>query len=31
MSRCDQTVAWGALRGHWEAHGRELDLRAMFA
>ncbi len=30
-SRCDQTVAWGALRGHWEAHGRELDLRTLFA
>ncbi|MEY4414779.1 MAG: glucose-6-phosphate isomerase [Pseudomonadota bacterium] len=29
--RCDQTVAWGALQGHFEAHGRQLDLRALFA
>ena len=29
--RCDRTQAWGALRGHFEAHGRELDLREAFA
>lgn len=29
--RCDQTVAWQALAGHHEAHGREIDLRALFA
>jgi glucose-6-phosphate isomerase len=29
--RCDETVAWTALRGHYEAHGRALDLRAAFA
>ena len=28
--RCDATVAWTALRGHFEAHGRDLDLRQMF-
>jgi len=28
--RCDQTVAWGALQGHWQAHGRDLDLRQLF-
>src|SRR5690606_6942604 len=28
--RCDQTVAWAALKGHWEAHGRTLDLRTLF-
>ncbi|MBI5254932.1 MAG: glucose-6-phosphate isomerase [Burkholderiales bacterium] len=28
--RCDTTVAWSALRGHYEAHGRELDLREAF-
>jgi glucose-6-phosphate isomerase len=31
MTRCDQTVAWAALQGHWQAHGRALDLREMFA
>jgi glucose-6-phosphate isomerase len=31
MVRCDETVAWAALRGHFEAHGRELDLRQAFA
>jgi glucose-6-phosphate isomerase len=31
MTRCDQTVAWRALQGHFEAHGRELDLREAFA
>ena len=29
--RCDRTVAWTALQGHFEAHGRELDLREAFA
>jgi glucose-6-phosphate isomerase len=29
--RCDRTEAWGALGGHFEAHGRELDLRDAFA
>ncbi len=29
--RCDQTEAWAALAGHYEAHGRELDLREAFA
>ena len=29
--RCDQTEAWSALRGHFEAHGRELDLREAFS
>ena len=29
--RCDRTVAWGALQGHYEAHGRDLDLRQIFA
>jgi glucose-6-phosphate isomerase len=31
MIRCDTTEAWAALRGHYEAHGRELDLREAFA
>jgi glucose-6-phosphate isomerase len=29
--RCDRTAAWQALHGHFEAHGRELDLREAFA
>ncbi|MBC7958141.1 MAG: glucose-6-phosphate isomerase, partial [Cytophagales bacterium] len=29
--RCDRTAAWAALKGHYEAHGRELDLREAFA
>ena len=29
--RCDQTRAWAALTGHFEAHGRDLDLREQFA
>ena len=29
--RCDATAAWAALRGHYEAHGRDLDLREAFA
>ena len=31
MTRCDRTEAWGALKGHFEAHGRDLDLREAFA
>ena len=30
FKRCDTTVAWAALQGHYEAHGRELDLREAF-
>ncbi len=29
--RCDRTEAWAALAGHFEAHGREFDLREAFA
>ena len=29
--RCDRSVAWAALRGHHEAHGRDFDLREAFA
>jgi glucose-6-phosphate isomerase len=29
--RCDKTRAWVALNGHFEAHGRDLDLRERFA
>ena len=29
--RCDRTAAWAALHGHYEAHGRDLDLREAFA
>jgi glucose-6-phosphate isomerase len=29
--RCDQTIAWSALAGHLQAHGRDLDLRRLFA
>ena len=29
--RCDETAAWAALRGHFEAHGRDFDLRDAFA
>ena len=28
--RCDQTVAWSALSGHAQVHGRDLDLRQLF-
>ena len=28
--RGDQTAAWAALQGHFEAHGREFDLREAF-
>ncbi len=31
MNRCDRTAAWAALQGHFEAHGRDLDLREAFA
>ena len=31
MTRCDQTAAWAALLGHYEAHGRDFDLREAFA
>jgi len=31
FKRCDQTVAWTALQGHFEAHGRDFDLREQFA
>ena len=30
-TRCDRTMAWGALAGHFEAHGRAFDLREAFA
>ena len=30
-SRCDRTEAWAALHGHFEAHGRDFDLREAFA
>ena len=29
--RCDRTQAWAALAGHYEAHGRDFDLRDAFA
>jgi glucose-6-phosphate isomerase len=31
MTRCDHTEAWAALAGHFEAHGRDFDLREAFA
>ncbi|HYJ97497.1 MAG TPA: glucose-6-phosphate isomerase, partial [Burkholderiaceae bacterium] len=31
MTGCDHTVAWRALQGHFEAHGRDFDLRDAFA
>jgi glucose-6-phosphate isomerase len=31
FKRCDGTVAWAALQGHYQAHGRDLDLREAFA
>jgi glucose-6-phosphate isomerase len=31
MTRCDQTQAWAALQGHFEAHGRAFDVREAFA
>ncbi len=30
LTRCDQTEAWAALLGHYEAHGRDFDLREAF-
>ncbi len=30
MTRCDRTAAWAALSGHFEAHGRDFDLREAF-
>nr|HET7858537.1 glucose-6-phosphate isomerase [Caldimonas sp.] len=30
-TRCDRTAAWAALAGHWQAHGRDFDLREAFA
>ncbi len=29
--RCDQTQAWAALKGHFEAHGRDFDVRDAFS
>ena len=29
--RCDRTRAWAALAGHYQAHGRDFDLREAFA
>jgi glucose-6-phosphate isomerase len=29
--RCDRTEAWAALQGHYQAHGRDFDLREAFA
>jgi glucose-6-phosphate isomerase len=29
--RCDRTQAWAALAGHYQAHGRDFDLRDAFA
>ncbi|MEO8151680.1 MAG: glucose-6-phosphate isomerase [Rhizobacter sp.] len=29
--RCDATEAWAALGGHFQAHGRDFDLREAFA
>ncbi len=29
--RCDRTTAWAALQGHYEAHGRDFDVREAFA
>ena len=31
LPRCEDTIAWKALQGHYEAHGRTLDLREAFA
>ena len=31
MTRCDRTEAWAALSGHFEAHGRDFDVRDAFA
>ncbi len=29
--RCDRTPAWATLAGHYQAHGRDFDLREAFA
>ncbi len=29
--RCDRTQAWAALQGHYQAHGRDFDVREAFA
>ncbi len=29
-TRCDRTPAWAALAGHFQAHGRDFDLRQAF-
>ena len=29
-TRCDRTPAWAALAGHFQAHGRDFDLREAF-
>ena len=31
LTRCDRTAAWAALAGHYQAHGRDFDLREAFA
>jgi len=31
FTRCDRTPAWAALKGHFEAHGRDFDVREAFA
>jgi glucose-6-phosphate isomerase len=30
FTRCDRTPAWAALKGHFEAHGRDFDVREAF-
>ena len=29
--RCDRSAAWATLQGHYQAHGRDFDLREAFA
>lgn len=31
VPRCDRTEAWAALQGHFQAHGRDFDVREAFA
>ena len=31
VQRCDDTQAWGALRAHYDTHGKQFDLRTAFA
>ena len=31
MKRCDDTAAWAGLKGHFQAHGRDFDVREAFA